>query len=239
MTAEKSDFAIYNRKEIIFILEDLAKHRPALNLDAHNGANLLTAVLKVNAADETVYLDVSGDDRINRKVVESENLTFSTQTGVRVRWKSEYIELVSLPDGAAFSIELPQSIERIQRREYFRLNTPQGSKALICKIPLGEEEFIEIPVADMSVGGIGLTLKGAVPPNFSQGAIMQGCSIEFPVVGPVPLNLKVCNVFVTNKTRAGEEIHHVGMEFVNLSRGAGNVVQRYMIQLESERISLS
>jgi c-di-GMP-binding flagellar brake protein YcgR len=239
MTAEKSDFAIYNRKEIIFILEDLAKHRPALNLDAHNGANLLTAVLKVNAADETVYLDVSGDDRINRKVVESEHLTFSTQTGVRVRWKSEYIELVSLPDGAAFSIELPNMVERIQRREYFRLNTPQGSKALICKIPLGEEEFIEIPVSDMSVGGIGLTLKGAVPPNFSQGAIMQGCSIEFPVVGPVPLNLKVCNVFVTNKTRAGEEIHHIGMEFMNLSRGAGNVVQRYMIQLESERISLS
>lgn len=236
---EDSDFAIHNRKEIIFILEDLAKHRPALNLDAHNGTSLLTAVLQVNSEKSCVYLDVSGDSRINAKVIESDLITFSTQTGVRVRWHAEGIELVTLSDGDAFKIELPEVIERIQRREYFRLNTPQGSKALICKIPLSETETIAVTIVDMSVGGIGLSLRGKVPENFSQGAILQGCSIEFPVVGVVPLNLKVCGVFGSNKTRSGEEIHHVGMEFVNLSRGAGNVVQRYMIQLESERISLS
>jgi c-di-GMP-binding flagellar brake protein YcgR len=236
---EDSDFAIHNRKEIIFILEDLAKHRPALNLDAHNGTSLLTAVLQVNSEKSCVYLDVSGDNRINAKVIESDLITFSTQTGVRVRWHAEGIELVTLSDGDAFKIELPEVIERIQRREYFRLNTPQGSKALICKIPLSETETISVTIVDMSVGGIGLSLRGKVPESFSQGAILQGCSIEFPVVGVVPLNLKVCGVFGSNKTRSGEEIHHVGMEFVNLSRGAGNVVQRYMIQLESERISLS
>jgi c-di-GMP-binding flagellar brake protein YcgR len=236
---EDSDFAIHNRKEIIFILEDLAKHRPALNLDAHNGSSLLTAVLKVDAEDGVVYLDVSGDNRINEKVVTSDHVTFSTQTGVRVRWHADDIELVKLPDGDAFSISLPDAIERIQRREYFRLNTPQGAKALICKIPVSETETLSVPVVDMSVGGIGLSLRGAVPPNFSQGAILEGCSIEFPVVGPVPLNLKVCGVFGSNKTRSGDELHHIGLEFMNLSRGAGNVVQRYMIQLESERISLS
>jgi c-di-GMP-binding flagellar brake protein YcgR len=110
---------------------------------------------------------------------------------------------------------------------------------LICKIPVSETETLSVPVVDMSVGGIGLSLRGAVPPNFSQGAILEGCSIEFPVVGPVPLNLKVCGVFGSNKTRSGDELHHIGLEFMNLSRGAGNVVQRYMIQLESERISLS
>lgn len=236
---ENSDYAIHNRKEIAFILEDLMKNRPALNLDAHNGATLLTAVLKVSAEDNYVYLDVSGDSRLNAKVVESDLLTFSTQTGVRVRWHAGGADLVKLPDGDAFDVEFPTMIERIQRREYFRLNTPQGSKALVCKIPLSETETISIPIVDMSVGGIGLSLKGVVPPNFSQGAILQGCSIEFPVVGVVPVSLKVCGVFGSNKTKSGDQLHHVGMEFVNLSRGAGNVVQRYMIQLESERISLS
>jgi len=236
---EDSDFAISNRKEIIFILEDLAKHRPALSLDARNGTTLLTAVLGVDADDDCVYLDVSGDNRVNEKVVDSNNLIFSTQTGVRVRWNVDSIELVALTDGEAFSIEIPSVLERIQRREYFRLSTPQGSRALICKVKLNEDEIIELPVTDMSVGGIGLSIKGALPPEFSQGAILQGCSIEFPVIGVVPLNLKICAIFGSNKTKSGEEVRHIGIEFDSLSRGAGNVVQRFMIQLESERISLS
>jgi len=236
---EDSDFAINNRKEIIFILEDLAKHRPALSLDARNGASLLTAVLGVDTDDDCVYLDVSGDKRTNQKVVDSNNLLFSTQTGVRVRWNVDSIELVALTDGEAFSIEIPSVIERIQRREYFRLSTPQGSRALICKIPLDENETIELLVTDMSVGGVGLSLKGTVPPELSQGAVFSGCSIEFPVVGVVPLNLKICAIFASRVTKSGEEIRHIGVEFDNLSRGAGNVVQRFMIQLESERISLS
>lgn len=236
---EDSDFAIHNRKEIAFILEDLAKTRPALSMDAHNGASLLTAVLEVNPEENYVFLDVSGDSRINERVLESENITFSTQTGVRVRWRADGIDIMKLADGDAFIIEFPTVIERIQRREYFRLNTPQGSKALICKIPLGEEEFAEVTVVDMSVGGIGLSYRGKVPQQFSQGAILEGCSIDFPGVGPVPMNLKVCGVFSSSKTRSGEELHHIGMQFMNLSRGAGNVVQRYMIQLESERISMS
>jgi hypothetical protein len=49
----------------------------------------------------------------------------------------------------------------------------------------------------------------------------------------------VCGIWSSVKTKSGDQVHHIGLEFVNLSRGASNVVQRYMIQLESERISLS
>jgi hypothetical protein len=91
----------------------------------------------------------------------------------------------------------------------------------------------------MSVGGIGVSIKGTPHAMFSQGALLEGCSIEFPVVGSVPINLKVCGIRSTGTTRSGEQMYHVGMEFVKLSRGAGNVVQRYMIQLEGERLSVS
>lgn len=236
---EDSDFAIHNRKEIVFILEDLVKRRPAISLDAPNGVALLTAVLEVNSEDDYVYLDVSPDDRINEKVINSKYVTFSTQTGVRVRWRSVNVQRVSLPDGDAFSVEVPEVIERIQRRDYFRLSVPQGSKGLICKIPLSETAVLEVPVVDMSIGGVGLLIKGDPPALFSQGAILQGCSVEFPVVGIVPLNLKICGMRAALKTKSGEQMHHVGMEFTNLSRGAGNVIQRYMIQLEKDKISLA
>lgn len=200
---------------------------------------MLTSVLEVSSEGDYVYMDVSGDNRVNEKVTNSKYVSFTTQTGIKVRWHSTNVQLVELDDGDAFSIVFPSVIERIQRREYFRLNTPQGSKGLVCKIPLDETEFIDAPIMDMSVGGVGISYKGEPPPIFSQGAILQGCSIAFPVVGVVPVNLQVCGIWASTKTKSGEQMHHIGLQFVNISRGAENVIQRYMIQLESERISLS
>jgi len=241
---EDSPFALHNHKEIVFILEDMAKHRTAINLDTREGVTLVTAVLEVRSDGGYVYMDVSADERINDKITDSQHVSFSTQTGVKVRWYSTHLRLVELPDGNAFEMHTPSVIERIQRREYFRLSTPQGSKALVCKIPVfdedGEEvEVIEANVVDMSVGGIGLSIRGAMHPKFSQGALLERCSVMFPVIGLVPLNLRVCGIWSSVKTKSGDQVHHIGLEFVNLSRGASNVVQRYMIQLESERISLS
>lgn len=240
---EDSPFAVHNHKEIVFILEDLIKHRTVINLETEEGVSLVTAVLEVSSDGGYVYMDISPDERINDKITDSKHVNFSTQTGVKVRWYSTHLRLVELPDGNAFEMHTPAVVERIQRREYFRLSTPQGSKALICKIPVRDEdgdlsEYIDAVIVDMSVGGIGISIRGTPPPIFSQGAILEGCRITFPVVGVVPVNLRVCGIWQSIKTKSGEQMHHVGLEFTNLSRGAANVVQRYMIQLESEKISL-
>ena len=235
---DDADFTIHNRKAIVFALEDLVKHRTMINLHTPGGVNLLTSILEVSSEENYIYIDISQDPAINTQIANSKNMTFSTQTGVRVRWRSEEIGFVELPDGDAFAIEIPEVIERIQRREYFRLNVPQGSKALTCKIP-DEAAVLEVSVVDMSVGGIGISVKGDPPAILSHGEILKGCSVEFPAVGVVPLNLKVCGMRVSAISSSGEKIYHIGMEFVDLSRGASNVVQRHMIQLESERISLS
>lgn len=235
---ENSDYAIYNRKEIIFILEDLAKHRIAITLNSSDGVSFLTSVLEVNADEDYVYLDISPDERINQKVLQSKSVIFSTQGGVRVRWHAANLELVALADGDALSMEIPEAVERIQRREYFRLNTPQGGKALICKMPF-ENGFYEASLVDMSVGGIGLSIKGTPPPFISQGAVLTGCSIDFPGIGPVPLTLRVFGLWASVKTKSGEQTHHVGLAFEKLSGSASNVVQRYMIQLEIERINFT
>ncbi len=236
-SVEDSEYAIRNRREIVFVLEDLVKHRTNLNLHTSNGLNVLSSILLVDAESGYLYMDVSQDKAINEQVVSGGRVTFATQLGVRVRWQSEGIELVELEDGIAFALEIPEVIERIQRREYFRLRVSQ-SHGLICKMPEGDGIY-PATVADMSVGGVGISVRGAVPAILSQGAVLEGCSIEFPSVGVVPLNLRVCGIWVSSTTRSGEHMYHVGMEFVNLSRGASNVVQRYMIQLESERLSLS
>ena len=230
------DFAIHNRKEIVFILDDLVKNRTAINLGTSDGVSLLTSVLKVSSEGNYVYLDIGPDNRINDQIIHSKKIKFSTQTGVEVRWHSTHLHRVSLPDGDAFSMTLPAVIERIQRREYFRLKTPQSSNVMVCKIPV-EADIVEATIVDMSAEGVGVSIKGTLPESFSQSAQLQGCSIEFPVVGVVSVNAKFCGVWSSIKTKSGEEVHRIGMEFVNLSRGASNVVQRHMIELEKDQIN--
>ncbi len=234
---EDSPYALHNHKEIVFILEDLSKNNTSINLDTHEGAGLVTSVLGVDTEDNVIYLDIGHDPKTNEKIKKSHQITFSTQTGVKVRWYSTHLDMIAMTDGDAFYMEIPSVIERIQRREYFRLDTPKGSRALICKIPAGED-IIEVIIEDMSVGGLGLSVKGTPHEIFSQGAMLDGCSVEFPAAGSVPFRLRICGIWPSAKTKSGEIVHHIGMEFVNVSRGVESVIQRYMVQLERDRISL-
>jgi len=230
-------FAIHNHVEIVHVLNELAKHRVLINLTTHEGDTLVTTVLYVSGDRKFLCIDVSKDDAINQKIADSRLVSFESQSEIKVRWHSSHLQLVNAKDGLAFSLHVPSEIERIQRREYFRLYTPQGSKALTCRIPTEEESVIEVTLVDMSAGGIGVTYRGARNDVFVQGAVLEGCSIDFPEIGRVPMSLRVCGVWQSTSTKSGEQIHRIGMEFVGLSRGVTNVIQRYMIQLEAERIS--
>lgn len=234
---EDSPFTLHNRKEVVFVLDDLAKHRVAINLDTAEGVGLVTSVLGVSSEGNHVYMDISPDAVINEKIVSSKHISFVTQTGVKVRWHSSHLHLVELQDGDAFSMLVPSVIERVQRREYFRLSTPQGSNALICRIPV-DSGFMETTVVDISVGGVGITIRGMSHEMFSQGALLEGCSITLPVIGAVPTSLRVRGTWTSIKTKSGEQMSRIGLEFEGLSRGAANVIQRYIIQLEAEKISL-
>ena len=234
---ENSPYALHNRKEVVFILDDLAKHHTAINLDTQEGVGLVTSVLEVGLDQNYVYLDISPDAKTNEKIRNSQHITFTTQTGIKVRWHASQMQLVSLSDGDAFSMAIPPSIERIQRREYFRMTSHFGNKTLICKIPFGAS-LIEVAIVDISVGGVGISVKGTPPDIFSNGEVLEGCSIDFPSIGSVPFRFKVCGIWTSNQTKSGEQMNHVGLEFVELNRAAESIVQRHMVQLERERISL-
>lgn len=235
---EDSPFAIHSHKEITFLLEGLAKQKTLITLETQENVVLVTTVLYVSGDEKYVCVDASVDDSVNAQLADSKHISFVTQSDIKVRWYSTHLQLVTMPDGKyAFSMHVPSVVERIQRREYFRLDTPQGKNALICKIPT-ENEIIEVPLFNMSAGGIGVTVKGELPAIFVQGDILEGCSIDFPEIGRVPISLRVRGEWSNIKTLGGEHFHRVGLQFCNLSRGASNVIQRYMVQLEAAQISL-
>lgn len=233
---DDAEYSVQNRKEIVSILEGLKKERVAIELGTSHGDGFITSVLGVSSGNNHVYLDASPDERLNSRIQDSQHTTFATHAGITVKWHATSVSLVELPDGDAFSILVPAIVQRIQRREYFRVPLPQGSNGMACKIAVAGE-VLEAPIKDMSAGGVGLLFKGPIPAFFSQGEILQECSIEFPGVGAVRFRLKICGIRISKKATGGDDIYHVGMEFMGLSRGASNAVQRYIIELESKQFA--
>lgn len=230
-------FALHNHVEIVHVLNELAKHRVLINLTTDEGDALVTTVLYISGDRQFLCLDVSKDEDVNQRITDSKLVSFETQSDIKVRWQADDLQWVTAKDGLAFASHVPTVIERVQRREYFRLFTPQGNKAMRCRIPADGETVIEVTLIDMSAGGIGVTYRGAANDVFVQGAIMEGCSMDFPEIGRVPMSLRVCGIWQSSITQSSEDIHRIGMEFVGLSRGVTNVIQRYMIEREAQQIT--
>jgi c-di-GMP-binding flagellar brake protein YcgR len=197
---------------------------------------LLTSVLAIDPDAKTVILDYGSNLALNQRILKSEKIIFVTSLdSVKVQWVSNRIEGDTFEGRGAFRIALPSQILRLQRREYYRLTTPVINP-LKCKIPTPDGEAIEVALADISAGGIGVIVAPPADAKFEVGAIFPGCRVELPGVGAAEFTLSIQNLReVTLKN--GNKSLRAGCQFVDMCPGMQAVVQRYIIKLERERIA--
>lgn len=244
ISADEQRYHVHNKKEIQQILNDLAKRKVTLSVSFNNGSEgFLTTVIAVDNEKHLTYLDIGRDEAFNARLVASHDVTFTNNDGIRIRWTSSDLRIATLKDGKAICIGLPHDLVRIQRREYHRLATPTRNP-VICRIPAGEsgvdpeEKFMELPLLDVSVGGIGTIATGPLDDQLSVGAEFNNCKIDLPSVGTTNLALCVRNVIQLGMK--DETIRHrIGFEFINPSRGNQALIQRYTFILETESIALT
>jgi hypothetical protein len=96
---DDSPFAIHSHKEITFILDGLAKQKTSITLDTHDGVVLVTSVLYVSGDGKYVCIDAGADDSVNARIVDSKQVSFVTQSDIKVRWYSTHLQFVTMPDG--------------------------------------------------------------------------------------------------------------------------------------------
>ena len=136
----------------------------------------------------------------------------------------------------AFSAKLPESVMRLQRREYFRLSLPV-TRPLKCSLTFtpkeGKPTKMECLVADVSGGGLGLVGLPADLP-IELGLVLTDVKMDLPEVGMISGRLQVCSV-IQSTNRLGIATKRAGCEFVNLPGPMMTLLQRYIIKIERER----
>jgi c-di-GMP-binding flagellar brake protein YcgR len=214
-----------------------------INVSFNQGQDqCLTTVIAVDREKNIAFLDIGIDEGFNKRLEASTQITFTKSEGVKVKWTSSAITIAKLKDGYALKIKFPQSLVRLQRREFFRLKTPIVNP-LICKIPLhdpdsDEERTLELTLLDVSLGGIGAFTAKPLPPQVEEGALFENCRIGFPDIGETLVTLCVRNMKELSMHDRSIR-HRIGLEFVKPSRGNQSLIQRYVFKLERDMIKLA
>jgi len=237
---EDLEFRIPSKKEMLSILQRIAEQgtRVALYYDTHHNF-ILTTLLGVN--ENGMWLDVGPFPPENERLLLGEKFTFvSVHQNVKVQFVSHHVENALFENTKAFYLELPDYLLRIQRRDFFRLSIPAGTPVM-CIIPIKPDNpaapavIREVPVLDISGGGIGL-LCGEDETVLLKGKTFYDCKIPLPGIGIATATIEVKSG-IKFTARSNVVQMRAGCQFINLSSQAESLLHRYTTRLQAEALA--
>ena len=194
---EDLEFRISSKREMLFILQNIADHGTSVALFYGSGqSSVLTTLLGANG--HGMWLDVGPFPPENKQLLLSKKVTFvSLHQHVKVQFVTYDIESDLYENKEAFFLGLPEYLLRIQRREYFRTAIPSNTHVR-CIIPIQPENPDDPPIMraiqimDISGGGVGLVC-GEHEATLLPRKIFPDCQISIPEVGILTVTLEVRN----------------------------------------------
>ena len=231
------DFEVDSRREIVALLRAIGEKNQLIRMLVRGEADVcVTSILDVDPDTNSIYLDCSIDADQNRRIVEAKRLSFETTLDkIRILFSTEEAQVTTYNGGPALLAEIPPTLIRLQRREFYRMATPV-SNPVRATIPVPPElggGSAVVPLADISCGGIAILDNKLLLGN-TIGHKYANCHIDLPEIGMVTTGLRVRNsmemTLLNNKTN-----RRLGCEFIDISRGNLALVQRYITKLERER----
>lgn len=232
-----SQYLLHSQAEVVYVLRSAMQKGCMITVYFDMGQSFfLTSLLDV--ATEGIILDYGSDEEINRRALKVQRLICTTSVDkVKVQFALDGLSLVEHEGRHAFFSKRPDSVLRLQRREYFRVPTPIANP-LVCKTPLpaadGQVQYTDLPLLDISAGGLCLMVSTEQAEYFPRGQIFNQCYLDLPEEGQITLDLEACNAFEVT-TRTGNRYTRVGCSFFGLSNAKLAAVQRYITKLERER----
>ncbi|MCD2515686.1 flagellar brake protein [Massilia sp. G4R7] len=231
------DYEVGSRREIVALLRQIGEKHQLVRMLVKGEADVcVTTILAVDPDAGTMVLDRSIDREQNERILSAGKVRCETYLDkIRILFTAEGLAPTLFEGNAALRADIPATLIRLQRREFYRMETPVSNPVrailpLPLELGLGSAAF---PLHDISCGGI------AVIDHKNQlstviGEDLPNCRIELPEIGPVSVTLQVRNsldmTMLNNKTS-----RRIGLQFVNMSRGGDAAVQRYITKLERER----
>ncbi|GGX49263.1 hypothetical protein GCM10010946_29910 [Undibacterium squillarum] len=238
-TENLSPFQVESRREIISLLKGLQNSNQLISMLINGGSEVfITSILEVDEQNDTVIIDSAPDNMANERIAQSDRVSFEGLLDkIGIQFAAGKITRVSFENRPALQFSIPGSLIRLQRREYYRINTPLSTPIKVS-IPAdidGRIVVLHLTLVDISCGGIAILDEKKVL-DCTVGKTYEHCHLDLPSTGPITVTLQIRNsqelVLLNGKTN-----RRIGCQFINLSNSVLSGVQRYIMKLERERNS--
>jgi c-di-GMP-binding flagellar brake protein YcgR len=223
-------YLIHSRREISALLRQLTEKRELVRMIFSEGEEAIaTAVLEVR--EDSVIIDSAPNADQLERVLASRSISFDTALErIRIAFFTTRIEACMHDGLPALRIPLPETMVRLQRREYYRVLTPR------CSIQMEHEGGpppVSFAVQNVSAGGIALIDDEQVL-DASKGTEYSNCELLLPGAQSIIATLCVmncCDITLYN----GRTARRIGCAFVNPNAAMLALVQRYVSKLERDQ----
>lgn len=231
------DYEVGSRREIVALLRQIGEHNQLIRMLIRGEADVcVTTILAVDEDSNTIVLDRSIDQAQNLRIVSAPRVKCETTLDkIRILFGAVNLAPTTWRGEPALRADIPPTLIRLQRREYYRMPTPVTNPVrTLIPVPFETGGGMGVfALHDISVGGVAL-LDSKLQLGTTVGRVIEGCRIELPEIGPIATALEIRNsldlTLLNHKTT-----RRLGCQFVDISRGGLAAVQRYITKLERER----
>lgn len=234
-----SKFLLYSRTEILFALRTLIQKGTLVTVYFdHGNAFLLTSLLALNSDSTQFICDLGSDPETNRKALQAYKLVFATTIDqIKIQFSIDRLSRTTMKGRAVFCGPIPETLLRLQRRDFFRLSTPIA-QPISCTLPMvradGTPFVAEARVVDISGSGVGLVAPQDQTDLYVTEAVFNDCRFELPSEGLLRTDLRVRSAF-NIATKGGAHYLRIGGNFISLNGAQLAMIQRYITRMEQQR----
>lgn len=232
-----SRYTVHSRTEILFLLRAVQQRKLLVNLDLPGSRQIVvTSVIAVDEAHNTVILDSARGDALNRELMSGKGAEFITQLdGVSITFDTGPVTLCDYDKLPSLRINLPKSLVRLQRREHFRVQLPiaRPVKCIVPPLADGDPDPITAHIVDIGCGGVALA-ESVGRLGIETGRILENCRLLLPETDPVIATLEVRNS-AQIRLQNGAFQTRLGCKFIDLPNDTAAMLQRFVMKIERDR----
>lgn len=236
---EYAQYVVDQPQEIRYYLDQLAKHGELICAYLNNGQeSFLTTLQAIDMGTGELFFTPPPNPEQIAVALSARQITLITRLErVKMQFRVNGLHSTTVEERPALKSALPATLLRLQRREFFRLEPPGGTDihcGIVVENPATSSHRHDLPVLDISGGGISLQAPIGLLEDLEPGSIFRDCRLDIPEECVLQINLQVRKVVEISSAR-GPHTLRVGCSFVGLPAMRLATIERYIARIERER----
>ncbi|KAA9001389.1 flagellar brake protein [Affinibrenneria salicis] len=232
----KEQFVKLNKLAICATLRDLKKNDTTVMVN-HSRGQFISKILDVYPERNQFVFDLGGLAVENSLARAAEALSFVAEpAGAKIEFNAQQATTVDFGGLPAFIAPIPERLYYIQRRIYFRINSPLWPP-LRCRGALPDDSAFEFTIKDISLGGLSMYTDRDVSGMLRRGDLLPEVELDLDEFGRFVLDLQFIGQS-DNKTLSSKgEVRvtqRLSFRFLNLSAAQERGLQQIIFELERQ-----